>query len=109
MTDKTSKVLGRFKDTLKETLLLEDYEEEGTVTAEQLAEAVRSLQIDECDEDMVQFVEFIVFTRGGGEGTHKMKYGVLFDLFENRGNILNQKGSTSNGPASLGTSTESKK
>ena len=37
-----------------------------------------------------------------------MKYGVLFELLENRF-TSNQRGSASNGPASLGTSTESRK
>lgn len=84
MSEKIIKVLGRFKDTLRETLLLEDYEEEGIVTLEQLEEAVKSLSVEGCDEDMLHFVEYLVYTRGGGEGTQQMRYGVLFDLLENR-------------------------
>jgi len=104
MSEKAQKVLGRFKDTIRETLLLEDYDEEGIIGVEQLREGLKSLQIDGCDEEMIQFVEYIIFTRGGAEGTHKMKYGVLFDLLDKQ-----HRGSTSNGPASLGTSTESRK
>jgi hypothetical protein len=108
LSEKTVKVIGRFKDTLKETLLLEDYEEEGVIAVEQLRECLKSIQVDGCDEEMIQFVEYIVYTRGGGEGTHRMKYGVLLDLLDNRFQSI-QRGSTSNGPASLGTSTESRK
>jgi hypothetical protein len=63
---------------------LEDYEEEGVIGVEQLAESIRSLQIDGCDEELIQFVEYLIYTRGGGEGTQKMKYGVLFDLLDTK-------------------------
>ena len=53
LSEKTVKVIGRFKDTLKETLLLEDYEEEGVISVEQLRECLKSLQVEECDEEMM--------------------------------------------------------
>jgi hypothetical protein len=88
---------------------LEDYEEEGVVNIEQLGEAIRGV-IDNSSkeevEDIIHFIEYLVFTRGGGEGTQQMRYGVLFELLDGR---MSTAVGGSMGPASLGTSTDSKK
>lgn len=65
--DKARKTLERYKDTLKETLQLEDYEEEGVISAEAFLDALGSLSIDGLDTDMLNFLLYFVFVKGGSQ------------------------------------------
>lgn len=55
-----TKLLGPCKGTLKETLLLEDYDEEGTIPIGAIKEAFVTLDI-EIDEDVLDYLLFVVY------------------------------------------------
>ena len=69
------------KNTLKETIQLEDYEEEGYITSAALKECFVTLDID-IDEDLMDYVLFIVYSKS--ESLDKLKYQALFDLIDGK-------------------------
>jgi len=54
---------------------------------------------------MMDFLLYLVYSKGGSENLEQLRYGVIFDLIENRLSVA----AIGAGPASLGTSTESRK
>jgi len=70
--------LERCRDTVREALQLEDYEEEGFVTAEAFREALAAL--DEFDTDMLDFLLYAVYTKS--PFADRLRYPVLFELFQ---------------------------
>ena len=61
-TEKIQKVLRICKDTLKETIQLEDYEESGFVNLSALKEAFQTLDI-EMDDDLMDYLLFVVYQK----------------------------------------------
>jgi hypothetical protein len=80
LLDKARKALERCKDTVKETLQLEDYEEEGFVTAEAFRESLAGL--DEFDSDMLDFLLYLVYTKS--PSADRLRYPALFELFNDK-------------------------
>ena len=79
--DKIQKLLFSCKNTLKDTLQLEDYEEEGVITVSALKEAFQTLDID-IDEELMDYVLFVVYQKS--ESTERMNYLALFDLIDGK-------------------------
>ena len=79
--DKIQKLLASCKNTLKDTLQLEDYEEEGVITVSALKEAFQTLDID-IDEELMDYVLFVVYQKS--ESTERMNYLALFDLIDGK-------------------------
>jgi Ca2+-binding EF-hand superfamily protein len=63
---------------LKETLQLEDYEEEGLITLSGFKEAFQALGIDD-DAELLDYLVFVVYARSD-ENLEQLRYGVLFEL-----------------------------
>jgi hypothetical protein len=49
------------RDTLKETLELEDYEEEGAITVGAFKEAFNTLELFQDDLELLDFVLYVVY------------------------------------------------
>jgi len=60
--DKISKIFGSFKGTLKETILLEDYEEQGVISMSALKECFETLDID-IDNDLFEYIIFVMYQK----------------------------------------------
>ncbi len=75
------KLLAGCKDTLKETIQLEDYEEEGIINVNALKESFETLGID-IDDDLMDYIIFVLYQRS--ESLDKLKYEVLFDLLDGK-------------------------
>ena len=76
-------MLGPVKDTVKEAVQLEDYDECGLVTVNALREALDSIQpVDGMDQEMIEFIVYYVYSRGG-EDMQAVKYSVLFYILDN--------------------------
>ena len=69
------------KESLRETLQLEDYEEEGVITLGAFREAFVTLDI-EIDEDLLDYIVYIVYQKS--ESSEKMSYNTLFDLIDGK-------------------------
>ena len=85
---------------MRETLQLEDYEEEGFISANAFKEAFTALSIDGIDSDMLDFLIYLVYTKSGSVSSEQLKYWVLFDFLADKGQV---------NAGLLGTSTESRK
>lgn len=70
-TDILTKILHPCKNTLKDTLMLEDYDEEGTIPIGAMKEAFITLEVD-IDEEVLDYLLFVVFSKS--ESTEKMRY-----------------------------------
>jgi hypothetical protein len=66
---------------LKETLELEDYDEEGGIPAGAFRDAFHTLDID-LDEDLLDFIFYVVYQKS--ESVEKLRYSVLFDLLDGK-------------------------
>ena len=69
LREKAAKLLSRFKDTIRETLQLEDYEEEGTISAASFLESFNSLQIEGVDSELLDFLLFLLYKQSGTDNT----------------------------------------
>jgi hypothetical protein len=58
--EKIQKVLSSCKNTLKDTLQLEDYEEEGTISLGAFKEGFVTLDI-KLDEELLDYILFVVY------------------------------------------------
>lgn len=59
-TKRVQKALAACRDTLRETLELEDYDEEGAIPASAFRESFKTLDLD-LDEDLQDFIFFVVY------------------------------------------------
>lgn len=75
------KLLGNCRDTLLETLQLEDYDEEGAIPAGAFREAFATLDI-EIEEELLAFVLYVLYQKS--ESLDKLRYGVLFELLDGK-------------------------
>ena len=66
---------------MKETLELEDYEEEGAIPVSAFKEAFQTLDI-QIEDDLLAFIFFVVYQKS--ESLDKMRYAVLFDLIDGK-------------------------
>ncbi len=62
LTDRVRRLLGRSRDTLKEALLCEDYEEEGKVNLQGLKDAIKSV-CEEADAETVEYMVYLVYNK----------------------------------------------
>lgn len=81
LNDKILKLLSSCKNTLKETIKLEDYEEEGIITVAALKEAFETMDID-LDDDMLDYILYVMYQKS--ESLSKLKYQPLFDLMDGK-------------------------
>ncbi len=81
LVKQVQKLLAPCRDTLKETLELEDYEEEGALSVGSFKEAFSTLDID-IDQELMDFVLFVLYQKS--EGLHKLRYAVIFDLIDGK-------------------------
>ncbi len=70
------------RDTLKETLELEDYDEEGAIPFSALKESFSTLEIDIESEGLLDFVLYVLYQKS--ESLDKLRYPVLFDLLDGK-------------------------
>ena len=66
---------------MKETLELEDYEEEGSVPVGAFRESFSTLDI-QMDDELLDFILYIVYQKS--ESLEKMRYSVLFELIDGK-------------------------
>jgi hypothetical protein len=75
------KLLLTCRDTLKETLELEDYEEDGAIPYTALKEAFVTLELD-LGEELLDFILYVLYQKS--ESLEKLRYPVLFDLLDGK-------------------------
>jgi hypothetical protein len=75
------KLLGTCKNTVRDTLMLEDYDEEGTIPIGAIKESFVTLDI-ELSEEVLDYLLFVVYQKS--ESSDKMKYQVILDLIEGK-------------------------
>ena len=78
---KIQKLLQTCKDTLKETLELEDYDYEKAIPVSAFKEAFETLDID-IEDELLDFIFYVIYQKS--ESIDKMQYLVLFDLIEGK-------------------------
>jgi hypothetical protein len=61
LTKKVQKLLTPCRDTLKETVELEDYDEEGAIPVSALKESFATLDITELSEEPSELLDFILY------------------------------------------------
>lgn len=83
-----TKCFASCKGTVKETLQLEDYEEEGVLTWESIKEALNGLEIDGLDDELMDYILLIMYTKS--ESLSKLNYRLLFDALDNENAIFTQ-------------------
>ena len=66
---------------MKDTLQLEDYEDEGTIPVSAFKEAFETLDI-KIEKELYDYLIFVVYQRS--ESLEKMNYQVLFDLLDGK-------------------------
>ena len=81
LNDKLQKLLASCRNTLKETIQLEDYEEEGVITVAALKESFETMDID-LDDELMDYVLFVIYAKS--ESLEKLKYQALFDLLDGK-------------------------
>jgi hypothetical protein len=74
-------LLTPIRDTLREAIQLEDYEEGGQVTVSSLRDALEGLQIDGLEGELLDFAVFWGYSRGG-EDLQAVRYQVLLDAVD---------------------------
>ena len=79
--EQLTKLFARCKETLRDTLQLEDYEDEGVVPYSAFDEAFSTLDL-KLDKDAKDYLMYVIYKQS--ESTEKMKYSVLFDLIEGK-------------------------
>jgi len=80
-TESLTKLFSKCKETLKDTLQLEDYEDDGTVPISAFQEAFSTLDLEIAPE-LLEYLMFVVYQRS--ESIEKMKYGAIFDLIDGK-------------------------
>ena len=96
-------MLSPIRDTLKEAIQLEDYEEGGQVTVSSLRDALEGLQIDGLEGELLDFAIFWGYSRGG-EDLQAVRYQVLLDAVDGqagKGTGEGRKRPESSSPAQL--------
>jgi Ca2+-binding EF-hand superfamily protein len=73
MLDRCHSLLSPSKETVKEAVQLEDYEEGGLITVSALREALESVGIEGVDQEVIDFIVYYVYSRGG-EDVGAVKY-----------------------------------
>ena len=79
------KLLSPCRDTLKETVELEDYDEEGAIPLSALKESFATLDIHELTDepsDLLDFILYILYQKS--ESLEKIRYSVLFELIDGK-------------------------
>ncbi|CDW71575.1 UNKNOWN [Stylonychia lemnae] len=76
-----TKLFQKCKGTLRDSLQLEDYEDDGTVPLSAFNEAFDNLDIS-IDKDLKDYLIFVIYQRS--ESLDKMNYPVLFDLIDGK-------------------------
>lgn len=73
------------RDTLKETVELEDYDEEGAIPLSALKESFATLDLHELTEEPSELLDFILYViYQKSESLEKMRYSVLFELIDGK-------------------------
>jgi len=78
-------VLGRCKDSFKECVQNEDYEEEGFISLSALKECFEILDLygdDQVDDKTFDYIAVVLYQKS--ESIEKLKYQPLFDLMEGK-------------------------
>jgi hypothetical protein len=75
------KLFGPCKGTFKETVMLEDYENEGTVTLAALKEAIETIELV-VEEELMDFILYLMYSKS--ESLSKLKYQPLLDIIEGK-------------------------
>lgn len=78
---RVQKLLAGCRETLRETLELEDYNEEGSIPVSAFKESFINLEI-EADDELLDFIYYVVYQKS--ESIEKMRYSVLFDLIDGK-------------------------
>jgi hypothetical protein len=82
LTDKAKTLLAPCKDTLKETLQLEDYEEEGIISLPGFKEALQALSLDD-DPELTDYLLYVMYASpkpGEAPSLDRLRYGAIFEL-----------------------------
>lgn len=85
LTKRVQKLLSPCRDTLKETVELEDYDEEGAIPLSALKESFATLDIHELTDepsDLLDFILYILYQKS--ESLEKIRYSVLFELIDGK-------------------------
>jgi len=75
------KKFSKCKETLRDTLQCEDYDEEGVVPLTAFQETFETLEIN-LDKEVLDYLMWVIYSKS--ESIEKMKYQVLFDLIEGK-------------------------
>ena len=81
LNEEAIKHLSNCRGTLKDTLQLEDYEEEGVVPLGAIKEAFVTLDI-ELEEDLMDYLLYVIYSKS--ETIERMNYNALFDLLDGK-------------------------
>ena len=79
--DRLATLLAPIRDTLREAIQLEDYEEGGQVTVSSLRDALEGLQLAGLEGELLDFAVFWGYSRGG-EDLQAVRYQVLLDAVD---------------------------
>ena len=69
------------RETLRDTLQCEDYDEEGLIPMSAFTEAFETLELD-LEQDLLDYLLYVIYSKS--ESIEKMKYQTLFDLIEGK-------------------------
>ena len=75
------KIFAKCKGTLKDTLQLEDYEDNGCIPLSAFQESFETLDI-KVDKDLFDYMIYVVYQRS--ESLEKMNYQILLDLIDGK-------------------------
>ena len=81
LNDKAVKLFGSCKGTLKETLQLEDYDEEGVLPLSGIKEAFETLDL-EVDQELMDYLLYVMYQKS--ESLERLRYNLIFDLIEGK-------------------------
>ncbi|CDW75040.1 UNKNOWN [Stylonychia lemnae] len=88
--ERIAKALQPCKESFKECLQMEDYEEEGILSIGQIKECFETLELlsdDQINEELFDYLVFVLYQKS--EGLEKLSYPLLFELIEGK-LLLNQ-------------------
>lgn len=69
-----------YKGSLLDCLQVEDYDEIGILSAQDIEKGIKNLDLKQLTPDLMDYLMFFIYQRS--ESVEKMKYTVLFDLLE---------------------------
>ena len=81
MVKDVQKECDRYKDTIKESLQLEDYEEEGFLSRDLFIENLKTLELN-LTKDQLDFLVFAMYLKS--ESLSKLKYGFFSDMLDGK-------------------------